>query len=141
MRVVDDHQYGRLVGRGGQQAEGRRRDREAVSGCRRPERERAPQGGRLWWRDAVEQVPNRPHEIEQPRERKIGFGLEWPGAKQLEFAVRLRRDLVEQAGLADPRLAVDDERRAHALARGRAQEETDSPDLDGASEEHSRNLS
>ena len=69
--VVDQHGDRALLGVGGEQAERRRADREALLRPGRPERERALERERLRLRDAVEHPERRAQQLEQRRERDL----------------------------------------------------------------------
>ena len=117
--VVDQHRDRPLLGVGGEQAERRRADREALLGAGRPERERALERDRLRLRDPVEHPERRAQQLEQRRERDLRLGLDPAGAQQLHPA-RSARGVLEQRGLADPRLADERQRRARRPAARRS---------------------
>ena len=125
--VVHDGEHGRLLGSRREQADRRRGGREPVARRRRSEGEGAGQRRGLRLGDAVEEGQERPQQIGEPGERQLGLGLERPGTQNGEPG-RRRGDLVEEGGLPDPGIAVDDQRRAHA-ATGTVQQPVDPRNL------------
>ena len=69
--IVDDRQQRRPLGGGRQQAERRRRDREAIRGGRWPERQRALQRGGLRAGQRAELVEQRREQVGQAGERQL----------------------------------------------------------------------
>jgi hypothetical protein len=125
--VVDDAEHGRRFGSCREQAYGRRGGGEPVARRRQPQGESARQHGGLRLGDAIEEVQERPQQIGEPGERQLGLGLERPGAQNGEPG-RRRGDLVQEGGLPDPGIAVDDQRCAHA-ATGTVQQPVDPRNL------------
>jgi len=121
--VVHDGEHGCLFGSRREKAERRRGGSEPVARRRRSQGEGARQHRGLWLGDAVEEGQERPQQIGKPGERQLGLGLERLGAQDGEPG-RRRGDLVEQGGLPDPGVAVDDQCRAHA-ATGTVQQPVD----------------
>ncbi len=67
--VVDERQHRTLLGVGGEQAQRRSADREAVRATAWPQRERAPERSGLRGRHAFERPEGGAQELQQPRER------------------------------------------------------------------------
>jgi hypothetical protein len=116
VRVVDEHGHRLLLGVRGEQAERRRADREPVAGARRAEGERALERRRLRLRDPVEAGQRRPEQLVQPGERDLRLRRD-PAGTQQAHPRRPRRRVLEQRGLADPRLADERQHAAASLAR------------------------
>ena len=134
VRVVDEQRERRLLGVGGEQAQRRGADREAVARGRRAERERAPERGRLRPGDPVERAERRAQQLGEPRERDLGLRLDAARA-QHAHPPGLPGRVLEQRGLADPGLA--DEREHAALAVPRlGQEPVERQPLLVAAEQH-----
>ena len=122
LRIVDHARERTLLGRVGQQAQDRERDQEAI---RRPallEPERLPQRRALRARKVAQPVEHRAAELMQARERQLHLGLHAGGANDAP-ARCLLHDVLQQRGLADPRLAAQDQHfaltRPHALQQHR----------------------
>ena len=138
LRVVDRHQHRLLLGGDGEQAQQPGRDREAIVRRGRPERQRAAQRACLDLGDVVEPVEQRRDELGQPGERDVGLGLDAAGAQHAQPG-RLADRPSHQRGLADPGLAVHEQRAALAGASLRQQPVNPCP-LAFASYEHRRSL-
>ena len=104
----------------------------------RPERERAAQGARLDLGDVVEPVEQRRDELGEAGERDVGLGLDAAGPQHAQ-AGRLADRPAHQRGLADARLAVQQQGAAAARAR-LLQQPVDPCPLAFASYEHRRSL-
>ena len=114
--VVGDHEVGLLLGGGGQQRQHPGRDGEAVERGRRLQRQRAAQRRGLDLRDLPAQVQQRRQQLQQARERDVGLGLVAARAQDPEVALdRGVQRTAQQRGLADPGLAVEEQRGALAL--------------------------
>ena len=115
LRVIDEAQQRPLRGDLGQQAERGQRDQEAVrrGAGRRPERD--AQGVLLRLRQRAEPVEHRRAQLMQPRERQLHLRLDAGDLRDPE-ARRLPSAVVQERGLADARLAADDQDRALAAA-------------------------
>ena len=88
--VVGDDQQRPLLGRGGQQRQHPGRDREAVEGRRRLQRQRAAERARLHLGDPVAQGQQRRQQLQQAGERDVGLRLVAARPEDPE-AQRLRR--------------------------------------------------
>ncbi len=113
--VVDEAQQGPLRRHLGQQAERGQRDEEAVRSSAGGQAQRHAESGLLglWKRAEVPQ--HRRAELMQPREGQLHLGLD-PGDPGDAEARGLTGAMVQERGLADARLAADDEHRALAAA-------------------------
>ena len=105
------HTSGSLLGRVGQQAQDRQGDEEAVRGGAVLQPERRPQRIALRAGQSVEPVEHRRAQLVQPGERELHLGLDArdPGDAALRGPLG---DVLQQRGLADPRLAAQDQHRA-----------------------------
>src|SRR3954451_7835038 len=131
MRVVDDQRQWRLLREEREQTERRGADGEALGPRRRrAERKGTGQRLRLSRRDPVEMPERGREQLREPGERNLGLGLD-PARANHAHAVSLRRRVVEQRGLADPRLADEREHSAAAVARLR-EEAGEPPPFGGA---------
>ena len=115
VRVVEHDEQRVGLRCGGEQAERRGPDREAVLGIAGPEPERGAQRVCLMLGDLVEMVPQRPAHLEQRRELELCLRLDAEGADD-RHPVGLVDRVVEERGLADPRFAADRERAAPTRA-------------------------
>ena len=88
--------------------------------------------------ELLEPVENRPTELEQGCKRQLGLRLHTAGAEDEEIACA-RNCVFEERRLADPRLADQDERSAHPLAR-RVEQNVDASLLVAASDQHVRSV-
>ena len=116
--VVDQAYERLLLGHLGQQTEDCQPDQEAVRSGSTPQAERGAERIALRTRQTLEPIQKRRAELLQPGERELHLGLD---ARRSRDAT-LRRPLhqvVQQGGLADPRLAAHDQHlappRPHAL--------------------------
>ena len=110
MGIVDDDEHGRLGGGQADQRERRREDRERVADRRLAQAERAFQSGRLRLRQGGAVRRDRPQQLGQPGEGQLGLGLDASGAEHAQVA-GAGGGRAQQRGLADARLAVQQQRR------------------------------
>ena len=135
MPVVDEHQQPELVVRvGGQQAEGRRSDSEAVPGMGWPQGERALERLRLGAGDRGQAAQRRAQQLQQAGERDASLGPHAPRPQHLH-AARLLLGVAEQGGLADPGLA-NHGKDAAAAGPGILEQPGDRPQLTVAPAQH-----
>ena len=114
--VVEKHAERLLLGRGGEDSQGRGADHEPLASHGRPEREGRPQCGGLWRRQAVDVREHGAQELEQSGERDRSFLLDSARSENAHLA-GARRGVGQQRALADAGLAADHERSARADAR------------------------
>ena len=111
MRVVDEAQHGPSVGQFGQQRETRGKDEEALVRAALIEPQRDAESRRLRRGQPLDVMESRPQELVQAGIGELELGLH---STRLEH-VHVRGPLagvLEQSGLADARLAAQDERPA-----------------------------
>jgi hypothetical protein len=113
--VVDAAQHRRLLARLGEQAEHAERHQEAVRHAVEAQAQRAPERRGLRRREPLDQVDARAQELVDTCERQLVLGLD-ADAAQDPHPVRAGGGVVEQGGLADTRVAADDEHRAALIA-------------------------
>ena len=106
LRVVDDAQHRRVLGRFGEHRQGRERrqerfDRDVVGLA-----ERGPQRAGLRCREPVEDAEHRTQEPVQRGERQRRLGLHALGAQHLHVVAGGRDEVLEQGGLPDAGLPV-----------------------------------
>jgi hypothetical protein len=114
--IVDRAQQAVVVGRIGEQPEGRERDEEAVVHRPAAQPERARQRVGLALRQAVDRAEHGAHQLVQAGEGHLGLGLD-PDCPQDRHAAGARDRVVEQRRLADPGLAAHHEDAAAGGAR------------------------
>jgi hypothetical protein len=82
--------------------------REAVGDDRRPQRERRLEGDPLGLRQAVAPVEDGPDDVGEAGEGELRLGFDGPGPEDAH-AARRRAEVLQERGLADARLAADDD--------------------------------
>ena len=137
--VVDDRQQRPLLGGGGQQAERRGADGEAIALARLTEPEGAGERPRLPLGDLPEPIEQRPADVVQAGELELGLGLDTTGTDD-GHPLRPRGGVVEQRRLADPRLAAQ-QQGAAALGAGGGEQLLDPLPLGLAANQHRPKLS
>jgi len=119
VRAVNEHEDRTLLGgqaEQAEQAEQRHRDGEAVVRRRRPERERRAQRRALHRRQLADEPEQRLQQREQPGVRDLRLALEAAHGQDAHVA-RRGGQRVEQRGLADARLAAQDDGERGPLGR------------------------
>jgi hypothetical protein len=106
--VLDDAEQRVVLGDGGQQAERRERDEEAVGRAPRRHPERDPQGFRLRRGERADPVEHRRAQLMDPGERELHLRLHARDLREPE-ARDLTGGVLHQRRLADARFAADDE--------------------------------
>ena len=114
--VVDQREHRLLLRSGAEQVEGADEHRQPVDRLGRPDGERAPQRLGLASRQVRRKTGERCEEVDEPDERHRCLGLDAPRPHHAHV-LGARGGVLEERGLADPRLARDDERAAVAPAR------------------------
>jgi hypothetical protein len=137
LRVVHEAEHRCLLGRLGEQRQHSGTDHEPVAAAG-AEPEGPGQRPPLRPRQRVEAIEGGAEEQVQAGERQLGLGLD-PGATHDPHAVGPLRGLVEKCGLADARLASNDQRTADAIAR-RVEQFLDHGLLSTPSMEHAATL-
>jgi hypothetical protein len=118
LRVIHRADEGPLLRHVGQQAQRRQSDEKAVRGLAGAQPERRRQRIALRSRQAIETIEHGRAELMQARERELHLGLHSGGSRDATPR-RTLDEIREQCGLADPRLATDDQHRALPGAHGR----------------------
>jgi hypothetical protein len=108
LRVVDHAGERARFGRVGQQAQDRERHEEVLRGTAVVEPERLAQRVSLRAREPAQPVEHRAAELMQAGERELHLGLH-AGRSDDAPARCLLDDVLQQHGLADPRLAAQDQ--------------------------------
>jgi len=106
VRIVDHHQQRAVVGELGQQRQHRDTDQESVRRTRHVQPERATQRPGLHRRQRIEPIQHRVQQQVQARVGQFGLGLHARAAQHPQPA---GVGVCEQRGLADARLAPDDQ--------------------------------
>ncbi len=132
------HKQRLRIGRRGQQAQDGHRDQEAVLDAVGGQPEGAPQSVALDLRQFVGEVDDRPQQLVQPRERQLRLGFD-PGAREHPHPLGPRHRVLQQGGLADPRLAPHDEGAAARLP-GRIEQAIDRLALALTAQQHGPTL-
>jgi hypothetical protein len=121
LEIVDCDDHGRVGGQASQQRQEAGRGREAAD---RLARFRVDPGEgdlerpTLWFWQVHEQVEVPTEQVEQPRERKLGLGLDGLRGEDSVLAGNSAcADLRPDGGLADPGLTLEDERRGPCVER------------------------
>ena len=117
LRVVDEAQDRPFLGELRQQRQHGDRDQEPVVAAALPEAQRALERGGLGRGQVVAQSQGGPDELMQAGERELGLRLDAASREDVR-ADREDASLVEERGLADARLAPDDECPAAGRAGG-----------------------
>jgi hypothetical protein len=111
VRVVDEAEQ-RPVARGQRdQAQGRRVHRESISDPSPGRRQRISHGRTLLSRQPLDERGNRPHQLVKPGVRHLRLGVD-PDRAQHPHPSGSRLRVVDERGLADPRVAADHHRAA-----------------------------
>ena len=132
--IVQEHEDRLLLGGVGEQRERARADQEAVGLTLVGQTERAAHRARLRVGQMLDPLFERAQELVQRRVRQLGLGLDAGRTQDLE-AIGARRRGGEQRGLADARLAAQQQRAAAALARG-VEQPVEGRDLALAPDQH-----
>jgi len=133
LEVVHEHDDGALLGEHAEQPERRRADEVPLAGVHHGQSEGAAQRRRLRCGQPVEDLHDGPQERVQPAEGDVHLRLDAARAEHERVVGRLGR-VLEDGGLADPRLPSQHERGALARA-GAGQDAVDHVALAVAAEE------
>jgi hypothetical protein len=118
MRVIDDAQKRLLLGNLGEQAQDRQADQELIRCRPGAEPERDVKSFVLGLRQAIREVEEWSTQLLSRCERELHLSLDPDGPGDPKLGCSLDR-ILEERGLADARLAVDDQypatRGAHAV--------------------------
>ena len=115
MGVIDETEKRPVLGRLGQQAQHGERDQEAVVAFSHLEPERSPQRAPLGLGEALQVPKDRTDDLVQRGEGDVRLRFD-PAAAQDLHVGRSLSCVLEEGGLADTRLAADDEHAASRLA-------------------------
>ena len=119
--VIDNHEQGPLGRDASKQREDRQTDHEPVRHGNVGKAERRAERLALWRREVTQRGQERDKQLVHRGETQLHLGLD-PGYPRYLHATRPVHRIVQQHGLADPRLPAQDERPAVALARGADQQ-------------------
>ena len=115
--VIDDHEQRAIAGDSGEQAEGSRVGREAVSHAWRPERECRLERRTLGPGQIGASIDDGEEEVRQAEERQTRLGLHTSHAEHAD-ALGVLAKVLEQGGFPNARLTTQEERAAAARAGG-----------------------
>jgi hypothetical protein len=138
VRVVDHAEQWLRIGRRREQAEHGHRDDEAILDAVRGQAEGAAQGGSLDVGELVGEVEDGPQHLVQSGERQLGLGLD-AGAREHAHPPGACHGALQQRGLADARLAAQDEDAA-ARAPGPVEQAVDRRALALSPQQHAPTL-
>ena len=138
VRVVDDQPDGTALAAAAQQAQHRGADREPVGDRPLAQRQGDTQGLGLRRRQPVEVVGGHPEQLRQAAERHVLLGL-GTGRPEQRHAGRRAERVVGDRGLADARLAAQDEHAAASQPRSGDQAVDDVP-LGGPPDQHRKSV-
>ena len=108
LRVIDEADQRRFLGHLGQQAEHRQPDEEAVRRLPRPQAKRRAKRIALRTRQLLQPVQHRRAQLLQPGERELHLGLNARRSREAT-SCRALRQVFQQRGLSEPRLAAQDQ--------------------------------
>jgi hypothetical protein len=113
LRIVDETHQGFRIARVGQQVQDGQADEKAVRRVTGPQTERRPERIALWTWNALQVIKEGRAELVQAGIRELTLGFDAAGPDDAASG-RMPGQIVQQGGLADPRLATQDQHLALA---------------------------
>src|SRR5262249_13552150 len=115
LRVVDDDEQRPSSRRSADERQRPEADEEPIWGCLVAHAERRPEGAGLWGWQVLDAVEERGQELVHSGEAELHLGFDADDAHDVEVGRRRHRG-VQEAGLADARLASHQQGSAHPVA-------------------------